>query len=87
MHYHRGLPEDFAMDDPKVEVPVLLIIGGKDYFLKFPGIEEYVTSGKVKDFVPYLEMKSFPDGTHFIQEQFPDQVNQLIISFLEKHAC
>ncbi|XP_021597782.1 epoxide hydrolase A isoform X4 [Manihot esculenta] len=83
---YKGLPEDFAMDDPKVEVPVLLIIGGKDYFLKFPGIEEYVTSGKVKDFVPNLEMKSFPDGTHFIQEQFPDQVNQLIISFLEKHA-
>ncbi|KAJ9168878.1 hypothetical protein P3X46_020360 [Hevea brasiliensis] len=84
---YKGLREDFDMDDPKVEVPVLLIMGGKDYFLKFPGIEDYITSGKVKDYVSNLDMKTLQDGTHFIQEQFPDQVNQLIINFLEKHSC
>ncbi|KAF2303365.1 hypothetical protein GH714_017419 [Hevea brasiliensis] len=84
---YKGLQEDFDMDDPKVEVPVLLIMGGKDYFLKFPGIEDYITSGKVKDYVSNLDMKTLQDGTHFIQEQFPDQVNQLIINFLEKHSC
>ncbi|EEF43241.1 bifunctional epoxide hydrolase 2 [Ricinus communis] len=83
---YKGLPEEFTMTDPKVQVPVLLIMGEKDYFLKFPGIEHYITSGEVKNYVSDLEIESLPDGTHFIQEQFPDQVNQLMVSFLEKHA-
>lgn len=59
-------------------------MGGKDYFLKFPGIEEYIKSGQVKDYVNDLEIKFLADGNHFIQEQFPDQVNQLIISFFNQ---
>ncbi|TXG47353.1 hypothetical protein EZV62_026647 [Acer yangbiense] len=75
---------EFTITNPKVEVPVLLIMGGKDYFLKFPGIEEYIKSGQVKDSVNDLEIKFLADGNHFIQEQFPDQVNQLIISFFNQ---
>ncbi|KAF3451509.1 hypothetical protein FNV43_RR07604 [Rhamnella rubrinervis] len=73
-----------TITDPKVEAPVLLIMGGKDYFLKFPGIEDYMESGKMREYVPDLEVKWLPNGTHFMQEQFPDQVNQLIISFLDQ---
>ncbi|XP_050203926.1 uncharacterized protein LOC126653962 [Mercurialis annua] len=83
---YKGLPGEFTLTDPKIHVPVLLIIGGKDYFLKFPGIQDYITTGKMKDFVGDLEMESMPDGTHFIQEQFPDQVNKLITAFFEKHT-
>ncbi|CAL5406479.1 unnamed protein product [Camellia sinensis] len=40
---------------------------------KFHGIAEYITSGKVKEYVPDLEITFMPEGTHFVQEQFPDQ--------------
>ncbi|XP_043698042.1 bifunctional epoxide hydrolase 2-like [Telopea speciosissima] len=84
---YRTLQEDLSSKDPRVKVPALLIMGGKDYFLKVPGMEDYVRSGKVKDFVPDLEITFLPEGTHFVQEQFPDQVNQLIATFLSKHSC
>ncbi|CAK7350631.1 unnamed protein product [Dovyalis caffra] len=82
---YKGLHKEFTIRNPKVQVPVLLIIGGQDYFLKFPGIEDYITSGKVKEYMSDLEIKTLLEGNHFVQEQFPDQVNQLIIDFLEKH--
>ncbi|XVF27669.1 hypothetical protein REPUB_Repub14bG0128600 [Reevesia pubescens] len=82
---YTGLREEFTIENPKVEVPVLLIVGGKDYFLNFPGIEDYITSRKVRDYVSDLEIEFLPDGTHFMQEQFPDKVNQLIVNFLDKH--
>lgn len=83
---YRSRLEDLTIIDPKVEVPALLIMGEKDYFLKFPGIEDYLTSGKVKEYMPDMEMKFLSDGTHFMQEQFPEEVNQLIISFLKGHV-
>ncbi|OMO65134.1 Epoxide hydrolase-like protein [Corchorus olitorius] len=83
---YKNRREEFTIENPKVEVPVLLIVGEKDYFLKFPGIEEYITSGKVRDYVAELYINFLPDGTHFMQEQFPDKVNQLIIDFLDKHV-
>lgn len=61
-------------------------MGVKDYVLKFPGIEDYITSGKVKELVPDLEIIYLPEGTHFVHEQSPDEVNQLILSFVGKHV-
>ncbi|XP_058083214.1 uncharacterized protein LOC131231138 isoform X3 [Magnolia sinica] len=83
---YRTLKEELSMRDPKVEVPALLIMGEKDYVLKLPGMEDYIKSGKVKDQVPDLEITFIPEGSHFVQEQFPDQVNQLTISFLSKYS-
>ncbi|KAG2687537.1 hypothetical protein I3760_09G056400 [Carya illinoinensis] len=83
---YRSLGEDFEIPDPTLEVPVLLIIGVKDYFLKFPGIGDYMKSEKVKEFVPDLEITYLLEGTHFVHEQSPDEVNQLILSFLGKHV-
>lgn len=60
-------------------------MGSKDYVYKFPGIEEFITSGKAKEFVPKLEIIFMPEGTHFVQEQSPEEVNQLILNFLSKH--
>ncbi|OVA13216.1 Alpha/beta hydrolase fold-1 [Macleaya cordata] len=82
---YRALHEDYAVTNPKVQVPAMLIMGGKDYVLKFPGMEEYITSGKVKEFVPNLEITFLPEGTHFVQEQSPDQVNQLLMNFFRNH--
>ncbi|KAK2973960.1 hypothetical protein RJ640_030139 [Escallonia rubra] len=82
----NSLHEGFDIPNPNVEVPALLIMGEKDYVMKFPGIEDYVRSGQVNFFVPSLETAYVPEGTHFVQEQFPEQVNQLILAFLRKHS-
>ncbi|CAL5346017.1 unnamed protein product [Camellia sinensis] len=84
---YRSFGEVFNLPNTKVEAPALLIMGEKDYFFKFPGIEDYIRSGKVKVSVPDLEITYLPEGTHFVQEQFPDQVNQLMLTFLSKHSC
>lgn len=75
-----------VVEDPKVEAPALYIQGEKDYLFNFPGIEDYIRSGEVKKFVPNLEIIYLPEGTHFVQEQFPDQVNQLLLTFLNSNA-
>ncbi|KAL2344005.1 hypothetical protein Fmac_005290 [Flemingia macrophylla] len=83
---YRSFDEVFNLPDPVVRVPALVIMGGKDYILKFPGIEDLTKVEKAKDLVPNLEVTFIPEGTHFVQEQFPKQVNELIIGFLSKHT-
>ena len=61
-------------------------MGGKDYILRFQGIEDYINNGEMKELVPDLEIKFLPEGTHFVQEQSPDEVNQLILTFLAKNV-
>ena len=74
--------EYLNITEPVVEVPALLIMGDKDYVFKFPGMEDYIRSGRVKEFVPDLDIIYLPEGSHFVQEQSPDEVNQLILTFL-----
>ncbi|RXH86140.1 hypothetical protein DVH24_017193 [Malus domestica] len=66
---YRAIRDEFAVSDPVVKAPALLIRGGKDYSSKFPGIEVYISSGKVKEFAPNLEIVFLPEGTHFVQKQ------------------
>lgn len=77
---------DIGLTDPKVTAPALLIMGEKDYCLKFPGMEDYIRSGTVKHLVPDLDITFLAEGTHFVHEQLPEQVNPLIITFLERHS-
>ncbi|KAG6479200.1 AB hydrolase superfamily protein YfhM-like [Zingiber officinale] len=81
---YRSLHKSAAGENPLIEVPALLIMGEKDYVLKFPGMEEYIRGGMVKQFVPKLEVVYVPEGCHFVQEQFPDRINDLILDFLGK---
>lgn len=81
----RTFGEDLKITDPIVKHPALLIMGNKDYVYKFPGIEDYINSGKVKEFVPKLDIVFLPEGSHFVQEQSPEEINQLILNFLAKH--
>ncbi|KAK9070073.1 hypothetical protein SSX86_010472 [Deinandra increscens subsp. villosa] len=73
------------IQDPKIEVPTLVIFGEKDYVMKIPGMEDYIRSGGVKKYVPNHETVYVPEGSHFLQEQFPDHVNQLITGFLNRN--
>ncbi|KAK7368993.1 hypothetical protein VNO80_11026 [Phaseolus coccineus] len=83
---YRSLGEVFNLPDPVVKVPAFLIMGGKDYSLKFPGIEDLTKGERAKEHVPNLEVAFIPEGTHFVQEQFPAEVNKLILDFLAKHT-
>ncbi|XP_020229538.1 uncharacterized protein LOC109810475 [Cajanus cajan] len=83
---YRSFGEVMNLADPVVRVPALVIMGGKDYILKFPGIEDLMKGEKAKELVPNLEVTFIPEGTHFVQEQFPKQVNELILGFLSKHT-
>ncbi|XP_071904934.1 epoxide hydrolase 3-like [Coffea arabica] len=82
---YRTWLEGDGVENPRISVPALLIMGEKDYALKFASLGEYISSGKVKEYVPELEITFLPEGTHFVQEQFPDKVNQLLLTFLNKH--
>jgi len=86
LYFCRTVGDDLNLPDPVVKVPTLLIMGEKDYVFKFPGIEDFIKSEKTKELVPNLEVTFIPEGTHFVQEQFPEQVNQLILAFLAKHT-
>ncbi|KAK4711216.1 hypothetical protein R3W88_005729 [Solanum pinnatisectum] len=83
---YRSLHEQVNITDPTVHVPALFIKGETDYFLKFPGIEDYISSGVLKSLVPNLQIVNLPEGTHFVQEQLPNEVNQLVLEFLSKNS-
>jgi len=36
-------------------------------------------------FAPDLKIAYIPEGSHFVQEQFPDKVNDLLVRFLKDH--
>ncbi|XP_009623036.1 uncharacterized protein [Nicotiana tomentosiformis] len=83
---YRSLNEEFNISNHIVKAPALLIMGEKDYTLKFPGIEDYIRSGHVKHLATNLEIVFLPEGSHFVQEQLSDQVNELILKFLKSHS-
>ena len=78
---------DCGITEPIVKAPTLLIMGEKDYVRKLPGTEDYIRSGAMKHVVPDLDIIFMPEGSHFVQEQLPDQVNEFIITFLGKHSA
>ncbi|XP_076948803.1 epoxide hydrolase 2-like isoform X3 [Bidens hawaiensis] len=83
---YRSLGEEFNIEDPIIKNPMLLILGDKDYVLKFPGVGDYIDSGMVKHLATDLEIEHIPEGSHSVQEQFPEEVNPMIIAFLRKHC-
>nr|CAB3461978.1 unnamed protein product [Digitaria exilis] len=84
---YRSLHKTKAIEDPKFQVPVFVVMGEKDYVFKFPGIESVLKDGIMKKFAPDLKVTYIPEGSHFIQEQFPDKVNNILISFLKDHPA
>lgn len=82
---YRSINEKYNVPNDRINAPVLFIIGEKDIFIKFPGMEGYIRNEQAKTLATQLETVYIPEGCHFVQEQFPEQVNQLIIKFLKAH--
>jgi pimeloyl-ACP methyl ester carboxylesterase len=53
-----------------------------DYTFKLPGFEAAVRGGMMNSFAPDLKVAFVPEGSHFVQEQFPEQVNELLLDLL-----
>jgi pimeloyl-ACP methyl ester carboxylesterase len=83
--FDRSLPKRQPIEDPKFHVPVFVVMGEKDYVFKFPGIEAVLKDGVMAKFAPDLKVAYIPEGSHFVQEQFPDMVNELLLRFLKDH--
>ncbi|RXH85442.1 hypothetical protein DVH24_002540 [Malus domestica] len=66
---YRALREESGLINLIVKDPALYIMGSKDYVNKFPGIDYYIDIGRVKKFVPNLEIQYMSEGWHFVQEQ------------------
>eukprot|EP01018_Ginkgo_biloba_P034290 Gb_16223 [translate_table: standard] len=67
-----------------IQAPTLLIVGNKDYVQKLPGMEQYINSEMLKAVVPKLTVKYVAEGSHFVQEQFPEEVNKHILGWLNQ---
>ncbi|KAF8672424.1 hypothetical protein HU200_049635 [Digitaria exilis] len=71
--------------DAKFQVPVFIVMGEKDYCFNFPGFEAALRGGAMGHFMPDLKVTFIPEGCHFVQEQLPEQVNELLLGFLKDH--
>ncbi|KAF0930973.1 hypothetical protein E2562_038543 [Oryza meyeriana var. granulata] len=82
---YRSLHQRKPIGDAKFKVPVFVVMGEKDYVFKFPGIESAMKDGSMEKHAPDLKITYIPEGGHFVQEQFPDYVNELMLGFLKDH--
>jgi pimeloyl-ACP methyl ester carboxylesterase len=86
LYLNRTKPAKAEYAKPRFEMPMFVIMGQKDYILRFPALKDYISSEKLKEIASDHEITYIPEGSHFVQEQFPELVNQLMIDFLCKHA-
>uniref|UniRef100_A0A0E0EZI1 AB hydrolase-1 domain-containing protein n=1 Tax=Oryza meridionalis TaxID=40149 RepID=A0A0E0EZI1_9ORYZ len=82
---YRSLHQRKPIGDAKFQVPVFIVMGEKDYVFKFPGIESAMKDGTMEKHAPNIKITYIPEGGHFVQEQFPDYVNELLLGFLKDH--
>lgn len=66
----RALPKMPRLPEAKFQVPVLTVMRGKDYSTKLAGFEFEDDAGS-----------STMD--RFVQEQLPEEVNELLLGFLK----
>ena len=68
-----------------VKTPALFITGDRDLIIGFPGVKAYV-SKNFKSLVPNLKEVVILKGGHFIQQEQPARINELLIAFFQEQA-
>ncbi|XP_023768705.1 uncharacterized protein LOC111917257 [Lactuca sativa] len=82
-HLHWELTA--AWQGAKVMVPSKFIVGNLDLVYHMPGIKDYIHNGGFQKDVPFLDDVVVMEGAaHFINQEKPHEINQLIIDFLHK---
>lgn len=74
--------QEIARRLPSLEVPVRIVYGERDRIL--PDVAE--TMARVKADVPHAEVTSLPGCGHFLQEEEPGQVGELLAEFFAERA-
>lgn len=79
-NFERNWERTAPLAERKVEQPALFLLGDKDPV----GTLEAHTLQKMPSWVPDLEQHLIEDCGHWIQSEQPEQVNRLLLSFLER---
>lgn len=77
INWYRNLNRNWDLlgeVSPIIHQPTLMVYGEKDSIPPLPNI---------KDFVPNIDVKSLDTG-HWIQEERPEELNQMMLEWLEK---
>lgn len=80
INWYRNLDRNWhllAEVDPIIQQPALMVYGDRDVIPR---------SENLTKFVPNVETVSLDCG-HWIQQEMPDEVNQAILSWLERQGC
>jgi len=89
LNLYRAMEKSWELKAPWTNVGVkttaLFIAGDKDIVMGFPGVRAYV-SRNFKSFVPNLKEIVTLKGGHFIQQEQPERVNELIVNFLHEQT-
>lgn len=87
LNYYRAWDKTWELTAPwsgaKINVPAKFIIGDLDLTYRIPTTQEFICKGD--EFVPLLEdVVIMKDVGHFINEEKPNEINELIINFMKK---
>ncbi len=81
--WYRALPGQMlrtggSLPDPMIRVPTCVIWGERDIAL------DKICNDTLPRYVPDLEVHYLPNSTHWVQMDDPDEVNRLLLVFLNK---
>jgi pimeloyl-ACP methyl ester carboxylesterase len=82
LHYYRallrggGLRRQLAQGTPPIEVPTLLVWGERDVALRLE------TTRGTERFAPDLTLRTLPGISHFVQQDAPEAVNEIVEAWL-----
>lgn len=90
LNYYRCMDKSHELKAPWLgaglsSTKALFIAGDNDLVIKFPGLKDYVDKD-LKKFVPNLKDVVYLEGGHFIQQEQPAKVNELLIGFFKEHS-
>lgn len=81
INYYRALlrrPDMRAIGNGQVDVPTLVLWGEQDIALDI-----HLLDG-MEDFVPRLTVRRFPDASHWVQQDIPDEINAALSDWLAR---
>ncbi|GMI84162.1 hypothetical protein like AT4G15960 [Hibiscus trionum] len=89
LNYYRNFDRNWELTaawwKSEIKVPVKFAIGDLDLVYTMPGMKDYIEKGGFKRDVPMLEEAIVMKGvSHWIHQQIPDQINQLLFDFFSK---
>jgi pimeloyl-ACP methyl ester carboxylesterase len=78
IHYYRAAARYGGPRTRKIALPTLLIWGDRDTALTVR-----LTHG-LERWVPGIRVEHLPEASHWVAEEFPDRVNELLLGFLRE---